>query len=326
MAVFNNSTASEGPSEVVLVKDANYEKMIQSLIIAVGFVGVINNGLVFLVVYRVQTLRTLSNFFVVSQAAIDLVSSVAIVLVHLIPINSVPDGLAGEFLCRVWVSRFVMWGSLYASTYNLLVLTYERYFAILYPLKYVAFFNKNKAILTMLVTWVLSFSYASFAFSLVVRGDGYCARVSLGLMRQRVMGTAVFLINYLIPVFSMSYAYVRMGKELKDLPAQPSSLGQDTSMVRARRNIYKTLCLVFAAFVVCWTPNQVLFLLYNISAALFYDERLMNFTVILLYCNCTVNPVIYALKYRQFRVGLKMTFCGGNEVNPEHATTNQIIP
>ncbi|XP_070537544.1 D(2) dopamine receptor-like [Ptychodera flava] len=140
-----------------------YDNMVRILITSVGFIGILNNTLVFLVVARVRTLRSLSNFYVISQAVIDFVCASVVFFLHLIPVFEVPGGIAGELLCRLWVSRYLMWASFNASTYNLMTLTMERYFAILYPFEYVAYFNVKKATVLLIVVWTLAFTFSSYA-------------------------------------------------------------------------------------------------------------------------------------------------------------------
>ena len=46
------------------------------------------------------------------------------------------DSVYDQFVCRFWLSRWPLWSLLVASTYSILVLTVERYVAIVYPVVY----------------------------------------------------------------------------------------------------------------------------------------------------------------------------------------------
>ena len=77
---------------------------------------------------------------------------------------------------------------------------------------------------------------------------------------------------------------------------------------RARRNTVKTLLLVAVAFGICWTPNQIMFLFYNLGFGILYGSTGYRITVILAQSNSAINFLVYGFKYRQFRRGLRRLF------------------
>jgi hypothetical protein len=46
------------------------------------------------------------------------------------------DSVYDQFVCRFWLSRWPLWSFLVASTYSILMLTLERYVAIVHPVFY----------------------------------------------------------------------------------------------------------------------------------------------------------------------------------------------
>lgn len=70
-------------------------------------------------------------------------------------------------------------------------------------------------------------------------------------------------------------------------------------MARARSNVIKTLALVAFFFIFCWSWNQIYYLLYNFGLDVSFTSRFYNFTVIMVYVSCCVNPVVYTVKYEQ---------------------------
>ena len=73
---------------------------------------------------------------------------------------------------------------------------------------------------------------------------------------------------------------------------------------KARRNIIQTLAIVGACFVVCHSGSQILFCILNLGFNIDLNATYYRVCVLLSFLNCTVNPFIYALNYRQFQVGL----------------------
>ena len=71
---------------------------------------------------------------------------------------------------------------------------------------------------------------------------------------------------------------------------------------RARSNVIKTLATVGVFFVVCWTPNEVCYVAHFVGYPLVdFTSTFYNSTVLLVFAISLVNPVIYAVRYRQVR-------------------------
>ena len=73
----------------------------------------------------------------------------------------------------------------------------------------------------------------------------------------------------------------------------------------ARRNTIKTLLIVDCCFIVCWSQNQVLYLMFNLGYNLDWNSGYYHFTVLMVFVNCTVNPFIYLIKYQDFQIALR---------------------
>ena len=73
----------------------------------------------------------------------------------------------------------------------------------------------------------------------------------------------------------------------------------------ARRNTIKTLIIVGCCFVVCWSQNQVLYLMFNLGYDLDWNSGYYHFTVLMVFVNCTVNPFIYLVKYQDYQIAFR---------------------
>ncbi|XP_038047513.1 trissin receptor-like [Patiria miniata] len=309
----------------------------------VGIVGILGNGLVCLVIGNVSSMQTRTNAFIFHQAAVDLLGSLMILLQSGVPLpDQMPDGVLGLIVCNVWYSNFSLFLLFVISTLNLLSLTLERYFAIVHPFRYQAAFAKRpklKVGVVIAVCWILGTVIKSYSLTIFKVQDGKC--VSNAANRSKVIGSLTTVLQYIVPVAVMLFAYIRISVELKrgaarvgpapsvissaagasngDGNAQPAGLME--SLLRARRNTFKMLWIVFITFLVCWTPNQTIFLMFNLGWKLNYDGWYYLLSVAMVAANCCVNPVIYAFKYRQFRKGLRELFCS-RRINREEAVNS----
>ena len=85
---------------------------------------------------------------------------------------------------------------------------------------------------------------------------------------------------------------------------------RDSSNMKATKNVTKSFAIVTACFFVCWIPNKVYVFLYMLGAVSYFGD-VYQYTVILVFLNCCINPFIYAAKHDAFKKGLAKLFrCG----------------
>ena len=76
----------------------------------------------------------------------------------------------------------------------------------------------------------------------------------------------------------------------------------------ARRNTVKTLLIVGLCFIICWSQNQVRYLMFNCGYNINFNSTYHQFNILMVFLNCTVNPFIYLIKYRDNQEALKTCF------------------
>ena len=91
----------------------------------------------------------------------------------------------------------------------------------------------------------------------------------------------------------------------------------------ARRNTIKTLLIVGCGFIICWTQNQVLYLLYNLGYPVDFNGTYFQYTVLMGFLNCTVNPFIYLAQYRDYQMALKLFLRCNTEISKHSDGNNQ---
>ena len=77
----------------------------------------------------------------------------------------------------------------------------------------------------------------------------------------------------------------------------------------ARNNVIKTLLIVAFFFFICFLGTEIFYLLFNLGFDVNYNGGYYKFTVIMIFLNCTINPFIYLLKYKDFQRALMKQFC-----------------
>ena len=83
--------------------------------------------------------------------------------------------------------------------------------------------------------------------------------------------------------------------------------GDETQTVKfelAGNNVIKTLFIVVFFFFICFLGIEVLFLFYSLGFEVDWNSGYYNITVIMLFLNCTINPFIYLVNYKDFQKAL----------------------
>ncbi|XP_077984701.1 galanin receptor type 2-like [Glandiceps talaboti] len=326
-----NANATEGRNGVQT--DVSTIPWLNILLGCTGILGLLGNALVCVVFIRVRELRTLTNHLIVHQAIIDLLTSFMIVLYYLGPqFTFTANNIGGEILCRIWKSAYLMWTCFLASSFNLVVITLERFCAIVYPLHHVSIFTDTRVMVILAFEWVFALAVKSFNLYVQHFDQGHCtsARKWPSPEFGRFVGIANVFGMYLAPLLVMAVSYAKCILVLKKTssavhagPNQPQGNNQKHSLRRAGQNVLKMLIMVSLAYALCWGPNQILFLAFGMGLKINFSGSFYRASVILGFINSSVNPFIYALKYKQFQRGLRAVFCkyNGNLLEDSHGSS-----
>ncbi|XP_022100437.1 galanin receptor type 1-like [Acanthaster planci] len=287
----------------------------------IAVLGITGNALVMFTVARVPSLRSLTNMFIVSLAMCDFITSVFLIPLHLGFSIPVPDGVAGDIICRLLLSKFPLWTSFVASVLTLTCVTLERYCSIVHPFRYEALFTHRKAIAMIICIWAMAVLMNSYFFYIFYSDGGRCIIQWQSTVWQKFVGVANFCVIYIFPLSLMGFSYWRI---MHNLHKSAQTMRQSTSegrenqlsrdLLRARKKVVKMLLTVVATFAVCWAPNQFLFFSYMCGWNLDFSSWYYHASVLIAFCNSCMNPFIYGFQSKQHRKALRRAFGCSNAV------------
>ena len=130
------------------------------------------------------------------------------------------------------------------------------------------------------------------------------------VMLSSIIGIVLIFIQFLIPLIILVYCYGRIvwiltrriDSKLNNIST--AKTGPDTFQT-ARNNTIKTLLIVALCFIICWSNNQVYYTMYNLGFKVDWNGVYYKFTVLMVFLNCTVNPFIYLVKYKDYQMALR---------------------
>ena len=148
------------------------------------------------------------------------------------------------------------------------------------------------------------------------------------------MGVLLVSIQFFVPLFILVYCYGRilwiltrrMDSKLTTATTTTATTTRDNSQAifaTARINTVKTFLLVGICFVICWSNNQIYFLMYTLGYDADWNSIYYRFTILMIFLNCTINPFIYLIKYKDYQVALRECFnCRSKSKESEEGSTS----
>ncbi|XP_041925417.1 cholecystokinin receptor type A isoform X2 [Alosa sapidissima] len=182
--------------------------------------SIFGNSLIIAVLVRNRRMRTVTNLFLLSLAASDLMLCLFCMPFTLIP-NLMKDFVFGSAICKG--AMYFMGISVSVSTFNLVAISLERYSAICNPLTSRAWQTKSHAAKVISATWVLSLllmlpypiSSTLVPFTRVNNSTGNMCRLMWHSDAiQQSWYVFLLLILFLLPGIVMTLAYGLISLEL----------------------------------------------------------------------------------------------------------------
>ncbi|XP_038069385.1 galanin receptor 2a-like [Patiria miniata] len=301
----------------------------------IAVLGITGNFVVCLVLLRVPSLRSHTSNFLVHLSLVDLILCIWAVPFHLFP--HVPDpspGVGGDIKCRLYSSKFPLWTCALVSICSLVTVNLERYIAIVYPIKYKNIYTPRNTALMIAACWAIGIISNSYTFYVYGNNeDGHCVFFGWPTKGfQVVLGLWNFISYYLAPFIFMVITQWRVIKTLRDQAKMLKEKRERTVstvrksqyrkmwQVHAAQELEKTLLIVSITYAICWAPNQFLFIVFNLSPdpeIVDFGAAYYHFTVILAVANSCLNPIIYTMKNRPFRRGIRKVFGCPRGIHPK---------
>ena len=241
------------------------------------------------------------------------------------------DSTLSELYCRVLWSRYIPFALAIASVYTCLMLTIDRWSAVLRPMSYRRFSNSRISIWAMLISpWVAGVALEISSILNVrvnaVNGTFVCRWVEKESLPQK---TAVALVTFLgmiiVPAILIIIAYVMIVIKLRQSSAKVKPVVDPADRAQGRRrhsesiahlkSLTRVACTASVVVIVCWLPDQLYYCLFQMDLVEF-GTPLHDGFVILAFMNTMLNPFLYSFSNKQYREGFKaMLSCKSRHEN-----------
>uniref|UniRef100_A0A8C5Q2A4 Neuropeptide Y receptor type 2 n=1 Tax=Leptobrachium leishanense TaxID=445787 RepID=A0A8C5Q2A4_9ANUR len=276
--------------------------------------GVMGNSLVIYVVIKFKTMRTVTNYFIVNLAVSDLMVN-TLCLPFTLVYTLLDEWKFGTVLCHL--VTYAQGLAVHVSTVTLMVIALDRHRCIVYHLE--SKISTKICFIIIGISWACSAVLASplaifKEYSLIVFSSDFKIQVCSerwpvgNLNYSTIYSISMLLIQYILPLAIICYAYIRIWTKLKN---HVSPGGGNDHYHQRRRKTTKMLVAVVVVFAVSWLPFHAFQLASDIdSKVLDLNEYKFIYTIfhVIAMCSTFANPILYGWMNNNYRTAFLTAF------------------
>ena len=313
----NNSTTNLqiGQSECFSAVPSTVFTVALSLITITAVAG---NFLLIAAFFRTSNLKTSSNWYIINMAISDVVSVLLNWPLYVTEGMLKPGGslitnqAIATFFCKLGIySRAVLY---VVSIESLVLISVDRFIAIVFPLKAIKITARVRKIL-LLLSWLLPVLGATPYFyhsKILLEGRQTFCRNFMSTLLFKVYQFASFILFYFAPLVVLLVVHYIGFKHLKKrLVFEISSNEGSTHTLRSKenQNILKIFRAVTLGFFMCWTPLYIYLILKSSHPTIVLNDKCLLFIGLLYYVfpliSTAINPFILITLSSNYRAAVK---------------------
>ena len=283
---------------------------ILALITAVTFIG---NMLIVTAFFKTPSLRTSTNYYIVSMAVSDFIGPFFIwplyVCEGMLSSTVFIGGSSALAACKLGMYFRAL--SQTVSVLSLVLISVDRFVAIVFPFKF-AVMNRKIRVGLLVVSWLVPLigvlPYLIFSEITTVENRRVCRFMVRDEAKIGINANGIALF-YILPLITIVVLYSLIMIKLKHSTKNSNIQTRPEDIVgrsQQNRKILKILITIVIAFFLCWTPLSMYFVLRIFCPDLFVQDTCLLITGFTFYVfpslSTAVNPLIlfsFSTNYKQ---------------------------
>ncbi|XP_066917831.1 melanocortin receptor 5-like [Clytia hemisphaerica] len=269
----------------------------------IALMTIIGNGLIIITVIKdpLKRLHTPFNYFLVNLAVADLIVGCSTMPVSVYFHYQESTGFIDLRVSKVLQSSIFISGS--ASILSLLALSVDRYFCIVWAIRYRQCLNWNRCHIITACIWIFSLSFPFLSWKL-----GYVKYLMF-------FACSSVLVGIILMLFVYAKVHLYLQNQTKQLRKRTTSKVDQTTNPRRlsmKRKVTQTFLIIMLAFVLVYVPAFVMIftLQFCESCGCVFRHWLRDLQFLLVASNSAINPLICTARLKQFRTSIKQLFTG----------------
>ena len=266
-----------------------------------SIITVVGNGFVVFIIARNHRLHSSANWLVLFLAVADL--GVGVV--------TFPIGyLCKMAACNLSVYMAFHWFFLHSSVANLCVLTWDRYTAIVHPLKYITYMTARRPGRVIMVAWFIPLAISLYLIIGMYVTDSHTVWKVLRLTGVSAIDILACILLLYGVARILFVAWAKAKDDLKNTARSPEPQSSREYVISRRRKKYNTVVFLIAIVTFFLGCHVVInFLLLCITFSCNVTDVPARILTLLLVVNSAANPIVYAFLKPDIKTELKKLFC-----------------
>ncbi|NWR66969.1 CCR5 protein, partial [Bucorvus abyssinicus] len=267
-----------------------------SLVVIFGLTG---NLLVVLILVKYKRLKSMTDIYLLNLAISDLL------FIFSLPFwayYAVHDWIFGEALCRMLSGIYLL--GFYSGIFFIILLTLDRYLAIVHAVFALKARTVTYGILTSIVTWAVAL-FASVPGIVFHRAQKEHTRYTCSahypsdaaINWKYSYTLKMNILGLIVPMLIMIFSYSRILKTLLRCKNEK------------KQKAVRLIFVIMIVYFIFWTPFHISSFLHTFQSSLFLPtceikaqlEKAIQVTETISMIHCCINPVIYAFVGEKFR-------------------------
>ena len=295
-------------------------------------VALIGNILIILVFYKYKPIRKSINYFVLNMAISDLFTPLTImpyVIAKTLSngpgfLNQLPSPLV-EVICKLCF--FLADTSIAVSIVSLLMISFDRFIAVVFPLQ-IKLISMKVRFISILMSWAVAFSVRGLYLRHMDNFHGECY-LDLDDESFDDYSLAIFISLFFIPVCLLTITYGAIAVTLKRGRRKRKNMSKSKKSHdhSSNRKIIGLSVAILSGFIISVGPGVV----YRLTLIILKpkvppgsEHPALNFIITRLLLNSwgTFNPCMCFAFSENYRTGLKHVFFGGSRAGSLSLSAN----
>ncbi|XP_061443041.1 C-C chemokine receptor type 5-like isoform X2 [Rhineura floridana] len=274
-------------------------RVLPSLYSLVFIFGLLGNALVVLILIRYKKLKSMTDIYLLNLAISDLL------FIFALPFwayYAAHEWIFGDAMCKILSGIYFV--GFYSGSFFIILLTIDRYLAIVHAVFALKVRNVAYGILTSVITWVVALlaSVPAPIFYKLQKQNNLLActphfSAETQVMWNQFLTLKMNLIGLIFPMIVMTFCYAQIINTLMRC--------RNDKKNKAVRLIF----IIMIVYFIFWAPYNIVILLQTFQSSFSLDNCVaisnlgiaVQVTETITMAHCCINPMIYAFAGEKFR-------------------------
>ena len=298
---------------------STFHSFLLAICITNGLLSVLatlGNSLVLIIIVKFPSLRTVSNILIFSLALTDLLVGMVVQPAFVIYIAGKInlEFYCGALLVYLYTEIFCVGLSLI----TLSLIACERFFAIVYPFKYINYMTKPRLMTIVAAVWVVWFSFNVICRALRVKNDEFfspiaSAVIGFSLILNIALYFKIFKIirRHEIQIHAQNKVSIAIRSRDSREDGSVNSSVQESTLSSRETRMARTVAYITGVLVLCY----LLLMVTSFADMLMEDDGIFDHLLYPLaetitFLNSSLNPFLYCWRCRDLREKIWLVFKG----------------